>query len=228
MSAPRADRSWLRVDRGLETYSLQGPDSPRLPHQQSEYSFRLSTAPHGGMHLLRRIPRESVKPLQRWWLRDLSMSSGVYEVLTGLVSLYSTPDARAPCLGAIRAGTRFHGTPFMVQNRTWIKVKTTGVSPPMFTNRSDVSLSTSDLAVHRLYAAACTPPLAAMDDLEQSEEIWVEHNIAYIQRIRDLKKEKGIQGYHMTASPENASRRHRAASTGRIAPLETMRMAETA
>eukprot|EP00931_Biecheleriopsis_adriatica_P124685 TRINITY_DN99845_c0_g1_i1.p1 TRINITY_DN99845_c0_g1~~TRINITY_DN99845_c0_g1_i1.p1 ORF type:complete len:277 (+),score=38.68 TRINITY_DN99845_c0_g1_i1:82-831(+) len=200
-----SNRSWLRTDRGVETYALQGPDSPRLPHQLAELDYRAQTAPH----LLRRVPSEPMKPAQRWWLRevthDKSLSQGLYEVTTGLVSLYPMPDSRSASLGVLRAGTRFAGTPRIVNGAVWIKVKTKGVSPPLFSNRADILTATCDMSqpVHRLFASSGVPPLAGNEEMEQSDEIWLEHNIQYVVRVRDFGKEKGHNLFHLTANPLN-------------------------
>eukprot|EP00440_Ansanella_granifera_P001348 gb/GFBE01001452.1/.p1 GENE.gb/GFBE01001452.1/~~gb/GFBE01001452.1/.p1 ORF type:complete len:252 (+),score=34.92 gb/GFBE01001452.1/:1-756(+) len=225
-SASSRDRSWLRVDRGVETYALQGPDSPRLPHQISEINYRAENAPH----LLRRVPSEPLKPVQRWWLRevthDKSMGKGVYEVTTGMVSLYPAPDSRSPCLGAIRAGTRFMGRPRVVNGAVWIKIQTKGVSPPMFSHRSEILTASCDMAqpVHRLFADSGLPPLSAGEDLDLSEDIWVEHNIQYIIRVRDMSSEKGKAFYHLTANPVKTAgfQKRRQIRSGPIPPLESM------
>eukprot|EP00439_Symbiodinium_sp_Y106_P008095 s666_g1.t1 len=52
-----------------------------------------------------------------------------------------------------------------------------------------------------LFASSGLDPLPATQDLADAEEIWVEQNLQFIRRIRDIEREQGFASYNLTAHP---------------------------
>ncbi|CAK9010024.1 unnamed protein product [Durusdinium trenchii] len=182
-------RSWLREDRGLQTHALQAPDNPRLP-------------------IASQLRPPTSEPVQRWWLRDLtrdkSLFKGLFEAMTGHVPLWAEPNSRSQCFGLMRAGTRFMAKPKVVQGSVWLKVQTRGVSPPLFSNRSEVLFATCDESPHHRHFATSGPPvLPITQDFADVSEMWIEYNMQYVKRIRDLGREQGRTSYSIISKPRS-------------------------
>lgn len=205
----RGNRGWLRADRGLETYALKAPDSPKLA------GLPRSPSSAGGARS-RKLQRSDSTPAQRWWLREVahgkSWCEGIYEIQTGMVQVHEQPSSFSPCLGALRAGTRFQGTPYSVSNCVWLRLRTEGRGVPkaLFAigteNREQPmeaeSPSTRGARLlrtasdhgdmhrnleHRDSVELLGPPLAG----EAEKELWVQENLQYMKRVRDVVR--GVQ-----------------------------------
>ncbi|CAE7362178.1 unnamed protein product, partial [Symbiodinium sp. CCMP2456] len=61
--------------------------------------------------------------------------------------------------------------------------------------------NSGDAPGHRLFASSGLNPLPATQDLADAEEIWVEQNLQFIRRIRDIEREQGFATYNLTAHP---------------------------
>ncbi|CAE7938105.1 unnamed protein product, partial [Symbiodinium sp. KB8] len=119
-----------------------------------------------------------------WWLRevtsDKSLGKGLYEVVSGLVSLHPEPRKRSKALGLLRAGTRFMARPVTWHGTVWLQIQTQGVCPPLFSKLSEaIPANSGDAPGHRLFASSGLDPLPATQDLADAEEIWVEQNLQW-------------------------------------------------
>merc|ERR1719221_1027414 len=77
--------------------------------------------------------------------------------MTGLVQMHDAPSAASPILGALKGGTRFYGTPELINGGVWLKLETrVGVSPPIFGGKpatgDDVDLSVGGEYKKRIHA----------------------------------------------------------------------------
>lgn len=142
-------------------------------------------------------------PHARWWLPESdgwqSAARGVFEVFTGLAVLRAEPTPRFMGIGALQSGTRFYGTPHLVNGSTWLKIHTKGVSPPLLSEETlqgaldttlDPSIAMDELG-HRLHRQSGRAPLMYSPELTQADTLWVEYNKQYIRRLRDVRREKG-------------------------------------
>mmetsp|Transcript_46123 Transcript_46123/g.128270 ORF Transcript_46123/g.128270 Transcript_46123/m.128270 type:complete len:279 (+) Transcript_46123:34-870(+) len=154
--------------------------------------------------------------------QDMSWGEGLYEVVSGLVPLHGTPDRHSPRLGALRAGTRFRAVPHLVGNASWLSIVTEGTNALLFSlDAGGHATSKSNASTRRRQSTGLTPaendrfnslylsgrvdplspgsmtsPQDPLDVLrEASTDLWVENNLQYIIRRRDIDREKGLKSY---------------------------------
>eukprot|EP00927_Polykrikos_kofoidii_P035573 TRINITY_DN30135_c0_g1_i1.p1 TRINITY_DN30135_c0_g1~~TRINITY_DN30135_c0_g1_i1.p1 ORF type:complete len:287 (-),score=40.96 TRINITY_DN30135_c0_g1_i1:191-979(-) len=152
-----------------------------------------------------------IAPLvSRWWLHDLraeqSPGEGLYEVTTGIVKLHDKPDRATEPVAALRSGTRFRATPYLVGRSTWLLVTAEGRTAPLLKTNNSSSVfgpkgrRTSTIEVEdtftRLHERSMPEPLSPFGGvLEEANALWVEDNLQYLFRIRDIDREKGFRSY---------------------------------
>ena len=134
---------------------------------------------------------------------DKKVCQGLFEVVTGLVPMYSRPSHDMDRLGDLRAGTMFKADTHPIGKTLWLKLVTEGVPPPLFSLERDGApfeepplpgsepQSPSSPApaesrlVQRLYKQSTRGAMHVTPELDHADQIWVEFNQQYISRRRD-------------------------------------------
>jgi len=183
------------IDERLESTQSRGLKSA----SQSQLNFRPEAASQG----------TAAPPPARWWLQEAnsgmqSLGKGLFEIMTGVVVLWSSPSAEAETVGSLRSGTRFYAKPKQVGRRgaTWLQVQTHGAPPPIFSlANSDamgvqMKVPTSDgkHPTEKFFKGSCRTALVK-PEVAPGGSAWIEYNKQYIHRIRDIGRERGAVNY---------------------------------
>lgn len=172
-----------------------------LPRAQSAASLR-SVASAASLPT---PPRAATAPPRaRWWLFEpktgrQSLGKGLFEITTGILVLRCEPKTEADTVGSLRSGTRFLATPRLVNGTAWLEVQTRGAPPPLFSlDDADRGQGTagprSNHLTTRFYKESCRTPIVR-PEVGANESAWVEYNKQYIERIRDIGREKGEKNF---------------------------------
>eukprot|EP00928_Gymnodinium_smaydae_P046509 TRINITY_DN30994_c0_g1_i1.p1 TRINITY_DN30994_c0_g1~~TRINITY_DN30994_c0_g1_i1.p1 ORF type:complete len:250 (+),score=26.26 TRINITY_DN30994_c0_g1_i1:132-881(+) len=173
------------------------PNVGRRPQLSKSWSHTMPGNPNE-KHL------ETQPLVSRWWLHevrhDKSAGEGLYEVLTGMIALYNTPDRKSERRGVIRSGTRFRATPYFIKGSTWLHLKKETNAPLLST-----SIGGSRDLLHYFHETSGVQPMCRGEHplyvlnghevLHDTNDLWVEDNKQYIVRRRDICREKGDSSY---------------------------------
>jgi len=125
---------------------------------------------------------------------------GLYEVKTGMIQVYGRPSKFAPGEGALRAGTRFFGTPFRAGRARWLLLQ---VDPTddraLFSAEAKSrapqakSFFASDDVARNLYSRAAPLPMAPPGRTwgEAEDPLWVLEDEQYLRRLRVVHRPTG-------------------------------------
>jgi len=126
----------------------------------------------------------------RWWLREVvhdnSLSSGFYEVQSGIVCVHPAPMADSPDVAPLRAGTRFAATPHWVGGAVWLEVARESMPPPLFAGVREAASGKDTLSYLFEISGHGTSPLVTSEEAGASESFWIEDDKRYISRVRDF------------------------------------------
>jgi len=152
-----------------------------------------------------------------WVKRAQEPPKGMYEVCTGLVAVRAGPSTQTESLGVLKGGHRFYARPYTINGRSWLKLQTECLSPPLFSPSNHRRRGLGPPGAEKHFAASVpdlfSPPSSPSGrslpflEEEAEEDAWVRNQSDCVMLIR-LARGEVMNGRGQVWAPETTTKPH--------------------